>query len=77
MSLEPDKLFSKVKFKLLLDIVVVIIPIWLVDNWFVSVSMNDCAINELLPLLSTRQVDSATQVVIENFSNFSEKENDS
>jgi len=35
------------------------------------------AINELLPLLSTRQVDSATQVVIENFSNFSEKENDS
>ncbi len=35
------------------------------------------AINELLPLLSTRQVDSATQVVIENFSNFSEEENDS
>ena len=35
------------------------------------------AINELLPLLSTRQVDSATQVVIENFSNISEKENDS
>ena len=34
------------------------------------------AINELLPLLSTRQVDSATQIVIENFGNFSEEKND-
>jgi len=35
------------------------------------------AINELLPLLSTRQVDNATQVVEENFSNFSGEDNDS
>jgi len=35
------------------------------------------AINELLPLLSTRQVDNATQVVIENFSNYSGGEDDS
>ena len=35
------------------------------------------AINELLPLLSTRQVDNATQVVIENFSNLSGEDNDS
>ena len=35
------------------------------------------AINELLPLLSTRQVDNAIQVVIENFSNFSGEDNDS
>ena len=35
------------------------------------------AINELLPLLSTRQVDNATQVVVENFSNFSGEGNDS
>ena len=35
------------------------------------------AINELLPLLSTRQVDNATQVVVENFSNFSGEYNDS
>ena len=35
------------------------------------------AINELLPLLSTRQVDNATQVVVENFSNFSGEDNDS
>ena len=35
------------------------------------------AINELLPLLSTRQVDNATQVVVENFSNFYGEDNDS
>ena len=35
------------------------------------------AINELLPLLSTRQVDSATQVVVENFGNFSGDKDDS
>ena len=35
------------------------------------------AINELLPLLSTRQVDNATQVVVENFSDFSGEDNDS
>ena len=35
------------------------------------------AINELLPLLSTREVDNATQVVVENFSNFSGEDNDS
>ena len=35
------------------------------------------AINELLPLLSTRQVDNATQIVVENFSNFSGEGNDS
>ena len=35
------------------------------------------AINELLPLLSTRQVDNAIQVVEENFSNFSGEDNDS
>ena len=35
------------------------------------------AINELLPLLSTRQVDNATQVVVENFSNFSGEDDDS
>ena len=35
------------------------------------------AINELLPLLSTRQVDNATQVVVENFRNFSGEDNDS
>ena len=35
------------------------------------------AINELLPLLSTRQVDNATQVVLENFNNFSGEDNDS
>ena len=35
------------------------------------------AINELLPLLSTKQVDNATQVVVENFSNFSGEYNDS
>ena len=35
------------------------------------------AINELLPLLSTRQVDNATQVIVENFSNFSGEDNDS
>ena len=52
--LEPVKLFSKVKFKLSLDIVADIIPIWLVDNWFVSVSMNDCAMNESLPLWETK-----------------------
>ena len=35
------------------------------------------AINELLPLLSTRQVDSATQVVVENLGNFSGDKDDS
>ncbi|MDC0041588.1 exonuclease SbcCD subunit D [Candidatus Nitrosopelagicus sp.] len=35
------------------------------------------AINELLPLLSTKQVNNATQVVVENFSNFSGEDNDS
>jgi DNA repair exonuclease SbcCD nuclease subunit len=35
------------------------------------------AINELLPLLSTRQVDNATQVVVENFSGYSGENNDS
>ena len=46
-------------------------------NALKSEKLAHIAINELLPLLSTRQVDSATQVVIENFSNFSEEENDS
>ena len=35
------------------------------------------AINELLPLLSTRQVDNATQVVVENFSDYSGEDDDS
>jgi DNA repair exonuclease SbcCD nuclease subunit len=35
------------------------------------------AINELLPLLSTRQVDNATQVVVENFSDYSGENDDS
>ena len=46
-------------------------------NALKSEKLAHIAINELLPLLSTRQVDSATQVVIENFRNFSEEENDS
>ena len=46
-------------------------------NALKSEKLAHIAINELLPLLSTRQVDSATQVVIENFSNFSEEANDS
>ena len=46
-------------------------------NALKSEKLAHIAINELLPLLSTRQVDSATQVIIENFSNFSEEENDS
>tara|TARA_B100000959_G_scaffold193535_1_gene202411 strand:+ start:290 stop:1426 length:1137 start_codon:yes stop_codon:yes gene_type:complete len=46
-------------------------------NALKSEKLAHIAINELLPLLSTRQVDSATQVVIENFSNFLEEENDS
>ncbi len=46
-------------------------------NSLKSEKLAHIAINELLPLLSTRQVDSATQVVIENFSNFSGEENDS
>ena len=46
-------------------------------NALKSEKLAHIAINELLPLLSTRQVDSAVQVVIENFSNFSEEENDS
>ena len=46
-------------------------------NSLKSEKLAHLAINELLPLLSSRQVDSATQVVIENFSNFSEDENDS
>ena len=49
----------------------------LAANALKSEKLAHIAIYELLPLLSTRQVDSATQVVIENFSNFSEKENDS
>ena len=35
------------------------------------------AINELLPLLSTRQVDNATQVVVENFNDYSGEDDDS
>ena len=46
-------------------------------NALKSEKLAHIAINELLPLLSTRRVDSATQVIIENFSNFSEEENDS
>jgi len=46
-------------------------------NALKSEKLAHIAINELLPLLSTKQVDSATQVVIENFSNFSEEKNDS
>ena len=46
-------------------------------NSLKSEKLAHLAINELLPLLSSRQVDSATQVVIENFSDFSEDEDDS
>ena len=46
-------------------------------NALKSEKLAHIAINELLPLLSTKQVDSATQVVIENFSNFLEEKNDS
>ena len=46
-------------------------------NALKSEKLAHIAINELLPLLSTRQLDSATQVDIENFINFYEKENDS
>ena len=45
-------------------------------NALKSEKLAHIAINELLPLLSTRQVDSATQIVIENFGNFSEEKND-
>ena len=46
-------------------------------NTLKSEKLAHIAINKLLPLLSTRQVDSATQVVIENFDNFLEEKNDS
>ena len=46
-------------------------------NSLKSEKLAQFAINELLPLLSTRQVDNATQVVVENFSNFSGEDNDS
>ena len=46
-------------------------------NALKSEKLAHIAINKLLPLLSTRQVDSATQVVIENFDNFLEEKNDS
>ena len=45
-------------------------------NALKSEKLAHIAINELLPLLSTRQVDSATQIIIENFGNFSEEKND-
>tara|TARA_B100000287_G_scaffold244119_1_gene229535 strand:- start:2113 stop:3249 length:1137 start_codon:yes stop_codon:yes gene_type:complete len=48
----------------------------LAANALKSEKLAHIAINELLPLLSTRQVDSATQIVIENFGNFSEEKND-
>ncbi len=46
-------------------------------NTLKSEKLAHIAINKLLPLLSTRQVDSATQVVIENFDNFLGEKNDS
>ena len=46
-------------------------------NSLKSEKLAHLAINELLPLLSTKQVDSATQVVIENFSDYSGEKNDS
>ena len=46
-------------------------------NALKSEKLAHIAINELLPLLSTKQVDNATQVVVENFSNFSGEDNDS
>ena len=46
-------------------------------NSLKSEKLAHLAINELLPLLSTKQVESATQVVMENFSNYSGGENDS
>ena len=46
-------------------------------NSLKSEKLAHLAINELLPLLSTKQVESATQVVMENFSNYSGDEDDS
>ena len=46
-------------------------------NSLKSEKLAHLAINELLPLLSTKQVESATQVVMENFSNYSGGEDDS
>ena len=46
-------------------------------NSLKSEKLAHLAINELLPLLSTKQVDSATQVVVENFSDYSGEKNDS
>ncbi len=46
-------------------------------NSLKSEKLAHLAINELLPLLSTKQVDSATQVVVENFGNYTGEENDS
>jgi len=46
-------------------------------NSLKSEKLAHLAINELLPLLSTKQVDSATQVVVENFSDYSGEEDDS
>ena len=46
-------------------------------NSLKSEKLAHLAINELLPLLSTRQVESATQVVVENFSDYSGGDDDS
>ena len=46
-------------------------------NSLKSEKLAHLAINELLPLLSTRQVESATQVVVENFSDYSGVDDDS
>ena len=45
-------------------------------NSLKSEKLAHLAINELLPLLSTKQVESATQVVLEDFSNYSGEEDD-
>ena len=46
-------------------------------NALKSEKLANFAVNDLLPLLSTNQLEQATQLVIENFEEFKERENDS
>ncbi len=46
-------------------------------NALKSEKLANFAVNDLLPLLSSNQLDQATQLVIENFEQFKEKKNDS
>ena len=46
-------------------------------NALKSEKLANFAVNDLLPLLSTNQLDQATQLIIENFEQFKERKNDS